>query len=1066
MRKLRPLCAGRSWPQTPLWRRLAPLLLTPALALGGSGCKSKAAGEDGKDSTAKTSGDEEAGETGEARDPAEQMVEDLRLEERSFPLMIWAIHLVREDYFDKSRFDPDEQIVAAGEFLGLHTPEFFSKREGDELEVTVRAQSRRFSLTDLEDLDAAADRLEEIVEFTAEVLSLEDEPLHELEYAAINGFLSPLDPHTILLTPEESAELGVKTRGRFGGIGAEIVARDRRIFVVRVLPDSPAAAAGLLDNDVILEIDDQSTVNLSSADAQALLRGPVDTKVVLQVRRGKALETVTITRGLISIPTVTATMLPDKVGYLKVATFQQDTGEKLRAGLEEFQKQGELDGLVVDLRGNSGGLLAQAVNILDQFVTGGELVIVRSAHGREHEDATEELAVPKAVPVVTLIDERAASASEIVGGSMKHLDRGVIIGRSSFGKGTVQELRKATPYGREVALKMTIAEYRVAGDRKIQTIGVIPDLQLLPAVLSQFEGVARYYDLERFERERERSRIAHLPSARHDAHVAEELAMAHSDLSLRYFAGSELSPTPEIAEDKPREMQDPEIRLARRVALGLVGVSGRRAQVEALPKIVETLQAEQDQALREAMTPWKIDWSPVDDPADLERPVEVAVSIVGNGTTKAGDPFTLHVEVKNPAEEGGPSLERVHLITDCARDELDGIELLIGKLGPGESQSRDLELQVMPWHRNFVDTLQVDAHVGEPGAKPDGSATVRLGVTGAERPEFSYDYWIIDDPRLAAKGPKRPERELWPGEEAFSIQGNGDGLLQPGERVLLAFSAHNAGGVAPDARVLLRNLSGRQGLLEEGLFVHGKLAKGESFMGAFGISISPKADPSQPLELELIVGDGLLRESVDDKLRFRVAPGRAGVAAVEGGKTKRRVSGDEPVRVYNGADASTAVVTTLAPGSSVEVSGSAEGWLAIPGERGRGRRLWVPADLLEVGGGGSKAKLDREHRMVDPPVIELAEGPAVVGEETVTVAGVARHPSRVRDVMVTVRASGPAQPEHKVYYLANRALEGEAAKQLAFEAEVPLAPGSNRVTIVVRDHDKVERRRDLWLFRE
>ncbi|HVH98568.1 MAG TPA: S41 family peptidase, partial [Enhygromyxa sp.] len=507
--------------------------LVSIFALGlAVGCQSKAA--QSSEAAAEVVEDDD-----EPKDPHEQAQEDmfveLRLDERSFPLLIWAAHVVREDYFDKARFDPKGQLESALDLLGLHTPEFFGKRVGDELEVTVRARSERFSLAGVDNIDAAADVMEKVLEFTAEVLSLEGEPLHELEYAAINGFLAPLDPHTILLTPEESAELGVKTRGSFGGIGAEIQARDRRIVVVRVLPGSPAEAAGLRDEDVIVEIDEQSTVNLTSADAQQLLRGPVDSKVVLSVRRGDGLVEIEITRGLIAIPTINAAMLPDRVAYVQVTTFQEDTAEKLLETLERFQAEGELAGLVVDLRGNSGGLLTQAVGILNQFVTGGELVIVRSARGRESTEATKEIVIPMATPIVALVDERAASASEIVGGSLKHLDRGVILGRSSFGKGTVQELRRATPYGREVALKLTIAEYRVAGDRRIQSIGVVPDVQLLPVQLSSFEGVAAMYDLERFERQRERARTAHLPSAIHDADVVAQAALAEGDLSLRYF---------------------------------------------------------------------------------------------------------------------------------------------------------------------------------------------------------------------------------------------------------------------------------------------------------------------------------------------------------------------------------------------------------------------------------------------------------------------------------------------------------------------------------------------------
>ncbi|KIG18287.1 carboxyl-terminal protease [Enhygromyxa salina] len=1032
------------------------ICLLALTALGG--CKSKAAsGDEGAPSATDPKPDPEP-----APKPGDEVFAQLRLDERSFPLLIWSAHIVRVDYFDKERFDPKAQLAAAMDYIGLNTPEFFGKREGDELEVTVRSRSQRFSLAGVDDLDAAADVMEKVLEFAAEVLSLEDEPLHELEYDAINGLLASLDPHTILLTPEESAELGVKTRGSFGGIGAEIAASDRRILVVRVLPGSPAEAAGLLDNDVILEVDDQSTVNLRTDDARSLLRGPIESEVILKVRRGDAIKRIVITRGLIAIPTISAVMLPDGVGYVQVTTFQEDTAQKLKEALEGFLAEGELAGLVVDLRGNSGGLLAQAVGILDQFVTGGELVIVRSALGREHQDATEGLVIPIEAPIVALVDENAASASEIVGGSLKHLDRGVVLGRASFGKGTVQELRKATPYGREVALKLTIAEYRVAGDRKIQSVGVIPDLRLLPVDLSGFEGIARMYDVERFERQRERARTAHLPSAIHDAHVDAELAMSRSELSLRYFGSAGTPSAPPTGDAGPRELQDPEIRLAREVALALRGKVGRRAQLEALPGIVQSLAQSEDQRIRDAIAPWKIDWSGIDDPTDVDAQLKVAVSIDGEGPRTAGEPFRLHIEVENP---GDRALERVHLITDCARDELDGIELLIGRLEPGATHSRNIDLQVMAWHESFVDTLTVEAHVGEPGPKPDGEATLQFAVTGAPRPSFSYDYWVIDDPRLVAQGPKRPDQQPFPDEQPFTVQGNGDGLLQPGERVLLGFLAHNSGGAAPDARVLLRNLSGRQGLLEEGLYVGGALADGESVLGAFGVSISPKADPALPLELELIVGDGVLHESVDDKLRFRVIPGRDGVVEIEG-ERRRSFQGEGLLRVYNGADGSTPVVAELPPGAVFEVTDVAGEWLAIRGERGEGRRLWIPQDMVEVGGKGALTRVPREHRMVDPPVVSLGEIAGVVTGDTVEISGVAHHHLRVRDVVVTVRPSGPAQPERKVFYLANRALEGEAAKSLEFSTQVELSPGSNRVTVLVRDQDKVERRRDIWVFRE
>ena len=282
---------------------------------------------------------------------------------------------------------------------------------------------------------------------------------------------------------------------------------------------------------------------------------------------------------------------------------------------------------------------------------------------------------------------------------------------------------------------------------------------------------------------------------------------------------------------------------------------------------------------------------------------------------------------------------------------------------------------------------------------------------------------------------------------------------------MLAYRARNAGGFSPDARVLLRNLSGRQGLLEEGSYLHGELDAGAEFMGAFGITMSPQADPALPLELELIVGDGVLRESVDDKLRFRIVPGRDGAVAVEGA-SKRTVAGEEALRLYNGADASTAVVSELPAGAVLEVSVVAGEWLAIAGERGEGRRLWLPADRVSEGGQGPVTAVAREHLMIDPPIIELNEVPSVVQASAVELSGTALHHRRVRDVVVTVRAPGPSQPERKVFYLANREEEGEAAKRLEFRTPVELSPGSNRITILVRDHDKVERVEEVWVYRE
>ncbi|MCA9693637.1 MAG: hypothetical protein KC636_28845, partial [Myxococcales bacterium] len=188
--------------------------------LAGGSCKSKDA-------------DKEPEPTEESVEPPEVDVDALlELDERAFPLLIWSAFSVERDYFDRSRLDPRAQLLSALTNLGLHRPEFFAEPKGeDTVLVTVVAQSREFSVAvdgPKGGLVAAAERLEEILEFTREVLELTGNDERELEYAAINGLLAPLDPHTILLDPKEHDDLGVKTRGQFGGIGAEILADARR----------------------------------------------------------------------------------------------------------------------------------------------------------------------------------------------------------------------------------------------------------------------------------------------------------------------------------------------------------------------------------------------------------------------------------------------------------------------------------------------------------------------------------------------------------------------------------------------------------------------------------------------------------------------------------------------------------------------------------------------------------------------------------------------------------------------------------------------------------------------
>ncbi|MBC8070411.1 MAG: PDZ domain-containing protein, partial [Deltaproteobacteria bacterium] len=496
------------------------------LAFATGGCGRTDASTPTEDSPGREAGEESA-ETGSLPQPPD-------LSQHPFPLLIWAAFEVEQDYFDKQRLDPRAQLVAATAALGLHMPEFFAEASGDTLQVRVRSAKAEFALGDVTTLVGAATRLEEVLGYADSVLDLEPAQRHELEYAAINGLFGPLDPHTVLLTPEQHADLGVRTKGEFGGVGAQIRSEARRIVIISVMPEMPAAKAGVMPGDVVLTIDGESTVNMSAEEAQQKLRGPVGTPVMLRLQRARKQLSLKVDRDTIRIESVRAVRLPDDVAYLAVAAFQESTAAEARTALTKLGTG--VRAVVLDLRGNSGGVLTQATEMIDDYVAKGELVVVRSAEGDEVFEAEPPVVIDERAPVVVLLDENAASAAEIVGGGLQALGRAVVLGRTSFGKGTVQMVRAAAPYKQELALKLTLAEWLVAGGRHIQSAGVVPDLVLQPVELSNVAGVVRFYDEERFERARERSRASHLPSAKYD--IGKDLGQAaeQAALHLRYLA--------------------------------------------------------------------------------------------------------------------------------------------------------------------------------------------------------------------------------------------------------------------------------------------------------------------------------------------------------------------------------------------------------------------------------------------------------------------------------------------------------------------------------------------------
>ena len=336
------------------------------------------------------------------------------------------------------------------------------------------AQENARAATVYEQLDLFGDIFERIrSQYVEEV---DDADLIE---AAINGMLTSLDPHSSYLSPDDAADMRQQTRGEFGGLGIEVTQEEGFVKVVSPIDGTPASEAGIEAGDFITHVDGESVLGLTLDQAVELMRGPVGSEIIITVAREGEPEPfdVSIIRDIIKLTAVRARTEGDSV-VLRVTTFNDQTMPNLEDGIaEQIEAAGGLDninGLVLDLRNNPGGLLTQAIRVSDAFLEKGEIV---STRGRYVEDGERFNATPgdlmNGKPIVVLINGGSASASEIVAGALKDHRRAIVVGTKSFGKGSVQTVM---PLRGEGAMRLTTARYYTPSGRSIQALGVSPDI--------------------------------------------------------------------------------------------------------------------------------------------------------------------------------------------------------------------------------------------------------------------------------------------------------------------------------------------------------------------------------------------------------------------------------------------------------------------------------------------------------------------------------------------------------------------------------------------------------------
>ena len=305
---------------------------------------------------------------------------------------------------------------------------------------------------------------------------VEPQDPQKLIYGAIKGMVQSLDPHSSFMTKEEHQELLIETKGTFSGVGIEITVRDNILTVVSPIEGTPAFKAGIQAGDKIIKIDDKPTNDMGLTDAVKLIRGEKGTKVKLTIMReseDKPLDFM-VTRDMIPIRSVRSYLLKPTIGYVRVSNFQSKTGDELAEALKEIESEGPLEGLILDLRNNPGGLLSQAIEVADQFLESGLIVSTKGRiASQDMEVSAHKTDEKRQYPIIVLVNGGSASAAEIVAGALQDHHRATVIGTRSFGKGSVQTI---IPLGSSGALRLTTARYYTPSGRSIQAKGIDPEV--------------------------------------------------------------------------------------------------------------------------------------------------------------------------------------------------------------------------------------------------------------------------------------------------------------------------------------------------------------------------------------------------------------------------------------------------------------------------------------------------------------------------------------------------------------------------------------------------------------
>ncbi len=945
-------------------------------------------------------------------------------------LKIFNLVLVRvkERYVDPARIEPRKMLYAALDSVQYNIPEVLVEPDvaRNRISISVNDKKEIFETEDVDSPWRLSAKLKRIFRFIETNMNAGGD-LAKVEYAAVNGMLSTLDPHSILMDPEAARDMDVSTSGKFGGLGIVIRMVERKLTVVKPMKDTPASKKGIKSGDHIVKINNELTENMTSNEAVDRMRGAPDTAVTLWVeRKGEAnLLKFDLQRAVIRVSQVEYKLLDKGVGYIKVKQFSKGISSDVADALKDMSGRGGTS-WILDLRYNPGGLLEEAVQLSDLFVDSGTVVTTVSGRDREARRAERGFGDTSS-SLVVLVNGGSASASEIVAGALKNLDRAVIVGTRTFGKGTVQELYDNEDHSK---LKLTIAQYLTPGDRSIQNLGIVPDIQLQRMYIPDKNDAPTDFVrmLPPTHTYGEKDLDSHLVStyAKDGEKPTHEVPfMVERKKPIVGDAPATAPPDDEDGPDEDEIAEDFEMRFAKDMLAG-TSLSSRPKLLASAAKTVQRVRAEEEKKLITALSTINVDWNAAPGTQTDNANLEVSIAATPGDAIKAGTDISITATVKNT---GPGTAWRVHPRLQADDNVFQDVELPIGKIGPGETKTFTAKVKVPEDAIDRVDRLGVEMR--ESRNAPARVTPTEVKIEALPRPVFAYSWQLVDE-------------------------SSGDGLVQRGEKYKLKLTVKNTGqGAAEEATVLLRNATGDGVTLEKSRAELKQIPPGQQKEIEFPLATDAtlKADE---VVLELIAYDAQLDVQASDKLTFKVQAG------VKGEPGHGDVTTKVPLAIRSGANQDTSIVGNAVKGASYAVLGRYGGWVKVKLDQGGSRVGFVPESSVTAGGSGSGSYTPYWHST--PPLIALTSKAGDTTASTYKLQGTVSDETHVEDVYIFVDNKGSKIENRKVFYRSNRG--GKDSKTVDFTAELPLWPGSNLVTVVARENADVRSVKYLYLYRD